>query len=99
MNLDTIKINVTRHQMGGLLSNEFTCTVMTRVCAAAIQAVEGSAAGGLGSRKRSAKKAAMGQPKAAMGQPKAATGGEPSIPAQIRLSCEAELQKRREEAS
>ena len=43
--------------------------------------------------------AAMGQPQAAMAQPKAATGGEPSMNAQQRLSCQAELQKRREEAS
>ena len=41
----------------------------------------------------------MGQLKAAMCQPKAATGGEPSITAQLKLSCQAELQKRREEAS
>ena len=43
--------------------------------------------------------AAMGQPQAARGQPQAATGGEPSITAQLKLSCQAELQKRREEAS
>ena len=41
----------------------------------------------------------MGQLKAAMCQPQAATGGEPSIPVQLKLSCQAELQKRREEAS
>ena len=49
MNLDAMKINVSRSQMGGLLGNGFTCTVMARVCAAAIQAVEGSATGGQGS--------------------------------------------------
>ena len=49
LNLDAMKINVSRSQMGGLLGNGFTCTVMARVCAAAIQAVEGSATGGQGS--------------------------------------------------
>ena len=39
-------------------------------------------------RSRGSPKASMGQPKAAMCQPKAATGGEPSIPAQLKLSCE-----------
>ena len=49
LNIDTMKITVSCNQMGGLLGNGFTCTVMARVCAAAIQAFEGSATGGHGS--------------------------------------------------
>ena len=49
LNIDTMNITVSCNQMGGLLGNGFTCTVIARVCAAAIQAYEGSATGGLGS--------------------------------------------------
>ena len=42
-------------------------------------------------RNRQARGGSMVQPKAAMGQPRAATGGEPSIHAQLRLSCQEEL--------
>ena len=49
LDIDRMNITVSCHQMGGLLGNGFTCTVLARVCAAAIQAVEGSATGGLGS--------------------------------------------------
>ena len=49
LNIDRMNITVSCNQMGGLLGNGFTCTVMARVCAAAIQAVEGSATSGLGS--------------------------------------------------
>ena len=49
LDIDRMNITVSCNQMGGLLGNGFTCTVMARVCAAAIQAVEGSSTGGIGS--------------------------------------------------
>ena len=49
LDIDRMNVSVSCNQMGGLLGNGFTCTVMARVCAAAIQALEGSATGGLGS--------------------------------------------------
>ena len=42
LNSNEMKITVTKPQMGALLGNGFTCTVVARVMAAAIQAAENS---------------------------------------------------------
>ena len=47
LNPDWLNITVSPHQMGALLGNGYACTVIARVIAAAIQAVECSATGGM----------------------------------------------------
>lgn len=42
LNVDHMQLNISRAQIGGMLGNGFTCTVIARVVAAAIQAAEGS---------------------------------------------------------
>ena len=41
LNSDSMKIDIALPQMGSMLGNGFTCTVLARVMAAAIQAAEG----------------------------------------------------------
>ena len=42
LNPDWLNVNVSSKQMGGLLGNGFACTVLARIIAAAIEAVEGN---------------------------------------------------------
>ena len=43
LNVDLMKLNISRAQIGGMLGNGFTCTIIARVVAAAIEAAKGSA--------------------------------------------------------
>ena len=67
---DWLNMSATPSQMGALLGNGYACTVIARVVAAAIQAVEGEA---------SNSGPATGGPQPATGGPQPATGG--SVPA------------------